>query len=487
MKSPNAYKDKYESSDLEIKLGSGFLLGQDAVEDDHEVDVERQDGALLAPVEHRNPAAQPIVYLDGLRGLAALIVYMTHHTSWFLEPNNDLQNGFGWHDGSRYFATLPFVRVFWTGGSAAVSIFFILSGYVLSRSSLRTLRDGGTPYRALISATIRRPFRLFLPPTVISFVFALTMQTPLSPLLEWPPVHSNLFTELWSWLVELLRAMNPFTEHGPFTNWFPYDPPVWTMSYEFKGSLLVFGLLAATSRVKPRLQITICAIFGTLLLFVGEWAMSCFMGGMVLAANDIHGYDEPRLKHYTERTRSVLYWTLFGAGWYLCSQINGVWDPERSYNTYGWYWLTMLTPGSYYKKEYWRFWNSVGALMMVYAILRIRWLQHRLTALKYLGKVSFSFYLVHIPLLWAIGDRIYRFWGIVRPATEGSVGGSIFDNAIVIPDFGPRGFSTRFIFCQLFVFPLTMAVAHYATIYIDEPSIKISRWVSAKVGADRAQ
>lgn len=460
---------------------------QDLSHAPQDVDIERQDGGLLAPPEPQCPPAQPMAYLDGLRGLAALAVYMSHHTTWFLDPNNDLQYGFGSHDGPRYFAALPFARVFWTGGSPAVSIFFVLSGYVLSRSSLRKSRGGGMHHRALVSAAARRPFRLFLPPAGVSFVFALVLQTPLAPLQAWPPVQENVLKEVESWSVELVRALNPLTEHGPYTAWFPYDPPVWTMSYELKGSLLVFGMLAATSRGSPRLQISSYAISGVVLLFLGGWAMASFMGGMVLAANDVYGLDEPRLKRLTERTRSIFYWVLFATGWYLCSQPDGAKDPERSYSTFGWYWLTLMVPATYYYGEYQRFWNSIAAVMVVFAILRIRWLQNRLGALKYLGKVSFSFYLVHIPLLWTIGDRIYRFFGVVRLETDGASGGSVFDNMVVIPDVGPRGFSSRFILCQMFIFPLSMAVAHYATVYIDEPSIKFSRWVAAKCGADDAR
>lgn len=457
---------------------------QDISRAPQDVDIERQDGGLLGPPDPQRPPTQALAYLEGLRGLAALAVYVSHHTTWFLDPNNDLQYGFGWHDGSRYFATLPFVRVFWTGGSPAVSIFFVLSGYVLSRSSLRRFRRSEVHYRALVSATVRRPFRLFLPPAGVSFIFALVLHTPLSPLLAWPPVQESLLKEMQNWLVELSRALNPFTEHGPYTGWFPYDPPVWTMSYELKGSLLVFGLLVATSRGSPRTQIISYSITGIVLLFLGVWAMACFMSGMVLAANDVYRLDEPLLQRLTERSRTIFHWVLFATGWYLCSQPDGVKDPERSYNTFGWYWLTMLVPRTYYYGEYQRFWNSIAAMMVVYAIIRIQWLQNRLSTLRYLGKVSFSLYLVHIPLLWTIGDRIYRFFGVIRLDTDGASGASVLDNMIVIPDFGPRGFSSRFILCQIFIFPLSMAVAHYATVYIDEPSIKFSRWVAAKCGAD---
>ncbi|KAI7528417.1 hypothetical protein KC317_g20661, partial [Hortaea werneckii] len=133
-----------------------------------------------SPVSHATPAAgtsqQPpkpkgLAHLDGLRGIAAFMVYMAHWVSYWYECTTGICYGWGYQDSNRLFATLPFVRVFFTGGNPAVAIFFVLSGYVLSLSPLRMLYHE-VPFaslrKTLVAAGIRRPFRLFIPPIALS-------------------------------------------------------------------------------------------------------------------------------------------------------------------------------------------------------------------------------------------------------------------------------------------------------------------------------
>ncbi|CAM1505964.1 Fc.00g116010.m01.CDS01 [Cosmosporella sp. VM-42] len=453
-------------------LESGMVIHRGSTEPDEE------NATLPSLLDQRATASKTIAYLDGLRGLAALMVYWFHHVSWFYGPQDEIQYGFGYKDASRYFVTLPFVRVFWTGGSAAVSIFFVLSGYVLSRSPLRMLRDGENPQRYVVSAAIRRPFRLFIPTIGVSLAMVFALQLPIRPLLSWPPAQSNIFGELWNFVFELPQALNPFVEHGPESKWFPYNPPIWTMSYEFKGSLLVFGVIAVGVTLPRKTRLLTYAILSLLLFFIGSWAMACFLFGVLLAVNDLNGLDQPYLRGFPSCTCTTIFHVVFFSGWYLLSQVNGDRDPERSSKVFGWYFLTMLIPANYKAKEYWRFWNSIGAAMVIYGVLRIRWLQKRLNSLNYLGKISFSLYLTHLPFLWVVGDRVYRFFGYKRPEFEYN---SIFDDILVVPDLGPRGLTTKFLIAQMVILSSNMVLAHYSTKWLDEPSITAGKWVSVKV------
>lgn len=80
-------------------------------------------------------------FLDDLRGDAALLVYLHHFTPTFYGEQQ--HRGFGQKDTITgetwyYFASVPIIRLFYTGGDAAVAIFFVLSGYVLTISPLTT-------------------------------------------------------------------------------------------------------------------------------------------------------------------------------------------------------------------------------------------------------------------------------------------------------------------------------------------------------------
>src|SRR5450432_2074326 len=114
-------------------------------------------------------------YLDGLRGFAAFIVYWHHHQLWAhdaIGAGPILENAFG-YNGHYYFACLPAVRTFFTGGHFAVSVFFVISGYVLSAKPLMLIHAGEHIKLAdnLASALFRRWLRLFIPVICTTFLY----------------------------------------------------------------------------------------------------------------------------------------------------------------------------------------------------------------------------------------------------------------------------------------------------------------------------
>lgn len=420
-------------------------------------------------------------YLDGLRGLAALIVYFSHSIPWWYGAEGLIEHGWGYHS-EHMFATFPFIRSFFTGGAAAVTIFFVLSGYVLSISPLRKLKDRPVDEtrRYLVAAALRRPVRLFLPVAAISLVFALCMQTPFRAIrpLEWPESQPTLVAELSKWLQEFGWTINIFAKHGQFDHWFRYDPPAWTMAAELKGSLLVYGLLGLTSTFAPRHRLYTSALTGICLLLIYQWELACFMMGLVLAILDMERIGFSKAKSHG--LRDFVNHLAFFLGWYILGQPHGKREPEISYNTPGWYWMThYFTPPNYYNNEFWRFWNVIGATMLIFAVLRICWIQTLFSrpTLRYLGKISFSLYLLHIYIIWTIGDRISRIFGVRRQNID-----TPFDNMLPIPDIGPTGFSLGLLCWQAFLLPLSLSLASLATRRMDEPSVRLSKFIASKLG-----
>jgi len=432
--------------------------------------------------EQTEPRTRSTSFLDGLRGIASFWVYMAHHIPWMYGSPAKLEYGFGYHK-EYLLGQLPFIRTFFSGGNPAVAIFFVLSGYVLSISSLRLLRknERSTVYRHLASALVRRPFRLFIPVAGVSLVFAFIMQFPdaVRPHLAWPVPQGNLPLELWSWVVEFCKLMDPFRSHGVYTAWFPYDPPAYTTAIEWQGSFFVYLSLAACSTTTPLVRMLLLAATGLLLLFTYQWSLACFAGGMVLALNDLEGYDDTVMRLLSGRSKLVLYHTIFFTGWYLAGQPSNTKDAERSYASPGWYYLTQMIPSVYYYHEYWRFYNCIGAFMMVFAISRVSWMQNLLNKplFQYLGRVSFSLYLVHVPLLWTASDRVYRLFG--RICEEDMT--TWWDNRFPIPDVGPTGISTRFLAVQAVSLPMTLLLAELSTRYLDEPGMRFSKWLVGKM------
>jgi peptidoglycan/LPS O-acetylase OafA/YrhL len=182
-------------------------------------------------------AAGHLSHLDGLRGLAALQVIALHNVMAFLPG---LSLGF-----------TPLQALY--DGTFAVSLFFLLSGAVLTLSFARTVED--------IAGTLaRRLVRLWLPIAASGVVACLltvaipdahTLAGQLTGSLGWlgvakpTPSVSVLLREVFVDSMPLGTA-----ESSLFAGLLPglrplgrlLDPPVWSLHVELYGSLLVLGL-----------------------------------------------------------------------------------------------------------------------------------------------------------------------------------------------------------------------------------------------------
>lgn len=132
-----------------------------------------QDFALsLLPsfvVSWWKPSSEPprhkstIASLDGLRGLACVIVFNDHFVRLFI-PRSGLP---------KLFTGSPLSFIF--QGRGAVSVFFVISGYVLSHKPLRLIRSQEYPdfQKSITSSVFRRVIRLCLPPLIAACLLCL--------------------------------------------------------------------------------------------------------------------------------------------------------------------------------------------------------------------------------------------------------------------------------------------------------------------------
>lgn len=435
---------------------------------------EHQQTTILAS-RRRDPST---AYLDGLRGLAALFVLIQHYIGHF--DLGEHEHGFG-ESGHYYFASFPFIRILFSGGHAGVAIFFVLSGYVLSKSPLRLIRDGGSRQECgarLLSAVIRRPIRLYSPPLVTTLVTAIVMHAPYGILPDgrYAVPEPSLYAELRRWIVEFVAFFSPFRTHNGNMPWFTYGLVLWTIPVEFKGSVLVYFLTGAYafSGLSRSLSLLLLGGIGIVLLYLGVWTMACFVAGHMLAYLDIWSLDLSYItRRFTQRAQSILWHTIFIIGYYfLCEPAHGG-LPEYSRDTPGWAFLTGLIPKAYGNDQYYRYWHSWGALMLIYATLRILSLQQFLNTrpLRYLGKVSFMLYLVHSLIIETIGYRVARCFGHLGWDTPESW----WNNKLPIPDIGPTGFNTRFLLSLAITLPICLVTADFATKWVDTPVIHASK------------
>lgn len=123
--------------------------------------------SALDPAAAVQPGGSRGAALDGLRGVAALVVVAFHVSALVT-----------WHPAALWIAGMTPLGVV-VNGPAAVHVFFVLSGFVLTHSLMRTPGAAGT-----LRYCVRRVFRIHPPyMAAVLFAWALTFLPPGAPAL----------------------------------------------------------------------------------------------------------------------------------------------------------------------------------------------------------------------------------------------------------------------------------------------------------------
>lgn len=380
--------------------------------------------------QRRGERAGRIVALDSLRGVAAVSVVVYHCLLVWPDLFETLGGG-----GVPFFRTGqdPVVVALLTttppsllwSGREAVLLFFVLSGFVLAQGFLR----GMPPYLPFMA---RRACRLLLPCAAVTLPVAL-----LVALLDPEPGPGWSAWTLFHWgepVTPRLVAAHALLLEQPYG----LNSPLWSLHHEWRVSLL-FPLLVLLARLGRGAALAVGlgaaaagAVEGRLL--GTDWLSTLvyvphFMLGVLLARE---GPGLPaRIAALAPRWRHGL--------WLLCYLLL----------TYRW-----LAPGPALALD---LVNGAGAALLIALILSSPRAQRLLCArpLVWLGDVSFSLYLVHVPVILAA----------LHLAPDG------------LPTW------TALAGAALLSFPVAWAVFHLA----ERPSIRLGRALSERVGPGRAR
>jgi peptidoglycan/LPS O-acetylase OafA/YrhL len=274
---------------------------------------------MSAQCQEGSPPAQArLSYLDGLRGIACLQVVILHIlSSYFPTFAEDLDRG---SIGSRIHHS-PLL-IFYNGW-AAVFVFFILSGYVLTRSFER---HAGS----IVNLIEARVARLWVP-TFVFGIFSGAMYFAFgrshTELGSWN--HAGLLNCCWhidrqmSGILRELIVTPVFVGYqgSPVANAFPIlssylgnsgtalNSPVWTMSVELQGALLTLALVVLRRKHFFFWFLTLL----TTIAFVPAFA--CFAVGHLAAVSNL-GEKTPLIKG---KFAFIAIAALFLCGWYFSS------------------------------------------------------------------------------------------------------------------------------------------------------------------------
>ena len=441
--------------------------------------------SLLRPLRIGSPTRtkQPLkdtAYLDGLRGFAALLVYCTHHHAYAHETDAQTQilnNGFGWNH-EYYLVTFPGLRVIFSGGHTAVAIFFAISGYVLSVAPLRYIheRDLGGLASSMGSALFRRWLRLYIPIIVTTLAWLTTWHILKIQSGKYgaPGPESTYLDELWKWYCDFKNFS--FVYKDNFFN--EYNFHLWTIPLEFRGSIVTYTALIAFARFKTNARLCCeAALIYYFLYIVDGYYCALFATGVLLRDLDMLSQKDqlPEFLSRLRPSRNWVYYVLLLLSIHLAGVPSASLDVASLRESPGWYTLSFLKPQAFFDyRWFFRYWAGIFAMV---AIPRLPWLRRFFegTFCQYLGKVSYGFYLIHGPVLWSLGDRLYAASGCVRPNSDQVVPDWV--NLFPLSSWGPFGLEINFLLPHLILLPFTLWLASLVTKLVDEPSVRFGQWL----------
>lgn len=417
-------------------------------------------------------------WLDGLRGFAAFLVYWHHHHLW-AHDDSILENAFG-YDDKRYFAQLPIIRTFFSGGHLAVAVFFVISGYVLSVKSLSQIQKGEHVGAAdtVGSALFRRWLRLYIPVIATSFLWMTQWHTTRFWTALYPKPKPTYGEELWNWYATFKNYSFVFLTGNVYEFPLQYHIHAWSIPFEMKGSIIVYTVISALSRCtrNARLWCELGLIY-YFMYIVDGWYGALFVAGVLLCDLDLLGLVDqmPRFFSIFEGFKELIFFNLFIAGLYLGGVPSHDGSPEALEQSPGWVWLSYLKPQAVFDPKW--FYVSWAGVFIVASAPRLPWLKSFFEGrfCQYLARISYALYLVHGPVLFSIGARLYSATGFANLECAENIPQWV--DAFPLSKNGPLGFELAFWVPQIILLPITLYAAELVTKIFDEQSVKISTWL----------
>jgi len=306
------------------------------------------------------------IYLDSVRGLAALIVVASHLAFTDSTLNFIDTTGMRWLRASGF----------------AVLLFFVLSGFVL----FKQIEQEKPSYASFV---IRRVLRLF-PPCIAAVSMSYAIY------LIWEPARVQHLTEWFNnvtWPAGI--TFTQYLGHLLLTGESVLLPPIWSLVYEWRISV-IFPILVAAFLAAPRL--VPIAVFGSALALANTsfwhdvefaWCLYTFFYGSFFLAGIMIARYQTAIATFLGRYRYLRY-AMFALVFYWVgsSQLSG---------------LIGL------------FYTGVAATAFIACTVADPTLQKALEIkpLAFLGKISYSLYLWHVIV---IGVLFRALDGLSSPA-----------------------------------------------------------------------
>lgn len=333
------------------------------------------------------PASTKNLSLEGLRGLAALGVVTSHFLFSFF-PFLSKRFVESIEIPQRYaierYLDYGILGIFYNG-SFQVSIFFVLSGYVITGKFIRTGEAN-----VLWTASLKRLPRLMIPVffsclfayLLLSYGAMCTSNAVAIGGAGWPMAQ---YQDKISFATMLYQS----TFGVILTNTYPLNAPLWTIRIELIASFMLFASYAFSGAKSPIKALAFFLL--AMMAFVPDaWQYySLFIIGSMI--------------HYVLNIRRLAAFLLILVSFYLGGYNNSfIYDPIRT--VFGM--ANAATPFDSAKS----FCYLVGSVFLVTGVIHSHWAQRVLSfpAFVWLGRISFGMYLLHWPVICSLGFFMFH-------------------------------------------------------------------------------
>lgn len=306
-----------------------------------------------------------ITGLDGVRGLAALFV-VVHHCRLFSFP------GFPADTGPLWLSPLLY-------GHLAVVVFIVLSGYSLALGPAGREWNLGR-IRTFLRRRAWRIIPAYWAALVFSFLVARLLVTETPGVV---PTGKSLLT--YGFLVQdVVSAPSP-------------NSAFWSIAVEAQLYLL-FPLLLLLRRNIGAVALVVCVLTGVVLIEALSGQVPAFMSLLHLTPEFAVLFTLGAVTAGIRRDSRIPWPWLALAGGAVLVVLIAVLGPVRAIGNY--FWLDLLAA------------FPVAALLVGLAQGRPSWLIRVLDSapLRFLGKCSYSLYLVHVPIVAVVSHLLVRAW-----------------------------------------------------------------------------
>jgi len=341
--------------------------------------------------------------LEALRGIAALVVIAWHLVLGFAPARSGIFPGM---DMALSWVGRPWYAII--NGTAAVVFFFVLSGFVLTRQALL---DGNS--RRLVVGIFKRWPRLAGPAAASCAFSWMLFASGAYRFREAAAVTGS------PWLADFAYSSMPpgyvpnladaLLQGGAWTfltGRASYNSSLWTMRWELLGSFVAFAtaLLAIHLR-NDRARFALLFVAAVVAAYA-NMLLVAFPAGVACALLSAQG----RLPRFTAPATVLLLLLAFTMANYTENGLLGRLSAER--------WGRSLSEILAY---------TVGAVLLLVAVEQNAWLRRLLSGrvARFLGRMSFPVYLLHVPVLCSAGCMAFLAAGGGRAGLLAAAGATL--------------------------------------------------------------